>query len=322
MIPRPTLHPPVSLVAALIAPLIAGCASIAKGPYAPVEVIAPPEVTITTMSGASIPSTTVRDSVRVLSLSTDSTQYVVLNDDTLRRAYVLEPQFDLQWVLLDIFTPGSIISVIVDATTGSWFDFGDVAIVYRRDSAGGHSELAPLDSIMEARRRTPIGLIVVAVIGSASPTSQTVLLPNHYMLGLGYQITDRFSAFATLNGQACIDLGDYVGTTGHRPSIFCNVSSIELGVDMRVRVFKGLYVGGGVGRTSVQSSDSVMQDYRRVAPGVRVTIPYASAAIGYAGHVGVIELRRSIGLERIPIGGDVTGVLDLWTLHYGFNLVF
>lgn len=314
---RSTLH----RLTPFVAGLIAGCATIAKGPYAPVEVIAPPEVTITTPTGATIPSTTFRDSVRVLSLSTDSTQYVVLRDDSLRRVYVLEPQLDAQWVLLDIFTPGSFISVAVDAATGSWFDFGDVAIVYRRDSSGASAELAPLDSIIEARRRPPLGVIVVAGFGFANPVSQAVLFSNHYTLGLGYQITDRISALATLNGQGCLQLGDYRGTTGHRPDFTCNVSSIELGADVRVRAIKGFYVGGGIGRTSVQASDSVLNDAGPAERGFRVTIPYASASVGYAGSYGMIELRKTYGLERIPIGGDVTGALELFTIHFGFNLV-
>jgi hypothetical protein len=300
--------------------LLCGCATIAKGPYASVEVIAPRDIAVSTVDGTPIPLSFGKDSTRWIRLSTDSTQHVVLSRDSARTVYVLEPRLDGQWIAVDFFTP-AFLGLAIDAATRSWYDFGDVAIVHTRDSSGVSTILASEDSIVEARRRPPFGIILVGGFGVSNPVAQAVLLGNHYTAALGWSFTDRVALLASLCGQGCIELEDYRGTTGHRPHFYCNVSSIELGLDVRYRVAAGLYLLAGAGRSSVESSDSVVgPSYLREAARFRERISYVSGAIGYAGGIWMIEVRNTRGLERIPIGGDVTGALNLWTFHFGLNV--
>jgi hypothetical protein len=303
---------------ALLATLHCGCAAILKGPHDSFEVHGPPDLVAEDTAGRPIRYWRDKDGVMGIELPTDRTQALVLRSPRRRSVYLLEPSPQPHWALLDLFFTPLNLGLVVDELTGSSYGFGVDALVFS-DSAAA---VAGIDTIRASVRREPLGLVLVVGWGIANPVSQAVVFYNRYHLGIGYQATPTLAVVGTYADQGCLWLGDFEGSTGHRPSGLCNIAAGGPGLDLRAQLPSGPFLLGSIGRTTVRATDSIFTgDGDGRAPGFSAGTTTIGAGIGFAASFGFLDLRYQRGLERIPIGGDVTARLELLTFTFGLNII-
>jgi hypothetical protein len=301
----------------LLALCLAGCASIFKGPNDSFEVIGPPDLVIEDTLGRELPFHRDDDGVLTLELSTKTPHIIALQTPRRRTIYRLEPRPEPHWALLDLFFSPLNLGLFVDHVTRASYDFG-ISSLYVDD---GDAATTAVDTIDVARRREPLGIIVVAGYGIANPVSQAVLFYNRYHVGIGYQVTPGLAVLGTYSGQGCIDLEGYVGSTGHRPHFYCSVTASGPGLELRAHHAKGIYLVGSVARLTVSASDSVFAGSPLRGATFSSPTTTIGAGLGFAGSYGFTDVRFQRGIDRVAIGGDVTAGLEMLTVTFGLNIV-